>query len=151
MALRAAFPAETLGPVEPITDSTSAHRMQPVATMMETVKDLISSMGSRRNRKRFANAADLAKSFGGSAADFAKRGGESAVVLAKKVGPKRGLIGLAVIGAAAVGGILLVRYLRAQAEEAEDFDAGEEPGTEAGRRARNESRAKRKEHNAITH
>jgi hypothetical protein len=134
--------------------------MQSFATMMASVKDLISSIDLA---KRLDVAADIARSVGNSAAHLAKRGGSqaaglarrgsgSAVVLAKKVGPRRALIGLAVVGVA-IGGIVLVRYLRANREEGdEDLEATEEPQTAAGRRARKEARALRKASQAaVTH
>jgi hypothetical protein len=127
--------------------------------MMATVKDFVSSIDLA---KRLDVAADIARSVGNSAAQLAKRSrrsasdlaktaGGSAVVMAKKVGPRRALIGLAVVGAA-IGGIYLVRYLRANRDEDLEFEADEEPQTAAGRRQRKETRAKRKANAAaITH
>ncbi|MBA3453204.1 MAG: hypothetical protein H0T42_08940 [Deltaproteobacteria bacterium] len=121
--------------------------MQPLPTMMDMVKDLFSNIGSLAAptadyAKRFGgSSADLAKRVGGSSADLAKYVGGSAAVIAKKVGTKRALIGLAVVGAV-VGGVILVRYLRARADEAEDLEGNE--GTAAERHARKGSRAERK-------
>lgn len=120
--------------------------MHPSNAMMAIVKDLFSNIGGPTAdfAKRFGGgSADLAKRFGGGSVDLAKYVGESATDIAKRVGTKRALIGLAVVGAA-IGGIVLVRYLRARADEAADMDANEEPGTAAGRRNRKQTRAKRR-------
>lgn len=110
--------------------------MQPLATMMATVKDLISSIDLG---KRFDVVADLAKHGSKSATHLAKRGSKSAVVLAKKVGPKRGaLIGLALVGAA-IGGVVLVRYLRNRGESEQGLDASGNPMM--GKRHRKPDRA----------
>ena len=126
--------------------------MQSVMPMMAIVKDLFSNLGGPTAdfAKRFGGgSADLAKRLGGGSADLAKYVGENATDIAKKVGPKRALIGLAVVGGV-IGGIILVRYLRARADQAEDLEANEEPGTAAGRRSRKQTRAKRKADNADT-
>lgn len=144
-----------MGSARPITRDRSAHRMQPITTMMDMVKDLFSNIGSLAAptadyAKRFGgSSADLAKRMGGSSADFAKYVGGSAAVIAKKVGPKRALIGLAVVGAV-VGGVILARYLLGKADETEDLEDNE--GTAADRHARKGARAKRKaETQGITH
>lgn len=95
---------------------------------------------------------DTAKHVGGITADYAKYAAASTKDLAKRIGPKRGLIGLAILGAVVGGSVYLVRYLRARREEAlEDIEGLEEPGTVAGVRVRKQSRAKRKAANAISH
>ena len=86
--------------------------------MMETVKHLMSSMGSGASdlaRSVGSNTADLARRFGGDTADLARRVGGNTADLARKVGPKRGILGVAALAAAVGGGIYLVRYLRARA------------------------------------
>ena len=83
--------------------------------MMEFAKDLASNIGCA--------CADAAKFMGGKTADAARFVGEGTVDIAKRVGPKRGIIGLVLIGGAVVGGVYLVRYLRARAEEADDAGA----------------------------
>lgn len=63
------------------------------------------------------NTADFAKSFGSNTADFAKSFGEGTVDLAKRIGPKRTIIGVAVLGVLVGGSIWLARYLRSRKEE----------------------------------
>jgi hypothetical protein len=65
------------------------------------------------------------------AGDLAKRVGCAAQDLAETIGPKRGLIGLAVIGVAVSGSLLARRYIRnradvAPAKEFEPSFAGKE-------------------------
>jgi len=64
-----------------------------------------------------ANTADIAKSFGAGTADFAKSFGAGTVDIAKRIGPKRAIIGVAVLGVLVGGSIWLARYLRARKEE----------------------------------
>lgn len=113
--------------------------MQPAQYMMASARNLVSSLGGETRV--------FARRFGQGTADVAKHVGGSTADLARKVGPTRGLIGLAIIGAA-VGSFFLIRYLRERSEgvldEEVDYDAREEPGTVAGRRARRLSRAKRR-------
>jgi hypothetical protein len=85
----------------------------------------VGSHGADAAKFAASHTADAAKFVGGKSADAARFVGEGAVDIAKRVGPKRGLIGLVVIGGAIVGGIYLSRYLRsraaAAADEGEDF------------------------------
>ena len=74
---------------------------------------------------RLDGASDLAKSVGGSSAAIAKTVGVSSLALAKKVGVKRGLAGFAILGAAAIGGILIARYLKGRREMEESMAASE--------------------------
>ncbi|HEY5936068.1 MAG TPA: hypothetical protein VIU61_15570 [Kofleriaceae bacterium] len=74
---------------------------------------------------RLDGAGDLAKSVGATSADLAKTVGVASVALAKKVGVKRGLAGFAILGAAAIGGILLARYLKSRREMKESIAASE--------------------------
>src|SRR4051812_411501 len=104
--------------------------------MMEFAKDLVSDIGcaaadlakllgsNTADAARFVgrNTADGARFVGRNTADAARFVGEGTVDLAKKVGPKRGIIGLVLIGGAVVGGVYLVRYLRERAAAAEDED-----------------------------
>jgi hypothetical protein len=64
-----------------------------------------------------AGTADLAKSFGAGTADLAKSFGAGTADLAKRIGPKRAIIGVAVLGVLVGGSIWLARYLRARKEE----------------------------------
>jgi hypothetical protein len=83
------------------------------------------------------NASNLVHSIGSSTGAFAKRVGSGTVDLASKigggtasvarrVGPKRGIIGLVVIGGAVAGGIFLSRYLKRRALERESMAASDE-------------------------
>ena len=82
----------------------------------------------------------------------------SSAELARKVGRTRGLIGLGLVAGAVTGTIILVRSLRARADEqaleGEGLDtlegtAGlEDPTTPSGRRHRRLSRARRRAMNA---
>jgi len=71
--------------------------------MMNTVKNVLHS---------FDGAGQLAKEIGGNSADVAKRVGSGVSGLATKIGAKRGLVGLAILGAVVGSTIFLVRYLR---------------------------------------
>ena len=91
--------------------------------MMEFARDLASNIGCAcADAAKFmgGKTSDAAKFVGGKTADAARFVGEGTADLAKRVGPKRGIIGLVLIGGAVVGGVYLVRYLRARAEEADD-------------------------------
>jgi hypothetical protein len=57
-------------------------------------------------------ASDFAKRAADVTSDAAKRAADATTDLAKAIGPKRGLIGLAAIGVAVGGTILVRRYLR---------------------------------------
>ena len=65
------------------------------------------------------------------AADLAKRVGSTTAGLAKRIGPKRGLIGLAVLAVAVGGTIVLVRYLRSRDEDVREGLDEELAGDEA--------------------
>lgn len=128
--------------------------------MMATVKDLVSNVrGSSGDfiHRLGGSSGDLlhrvggeARHVGGSAANLARNVGDSTVQLARRIGPKRGLIGLAILGAVVGGTIVLVRYLRARAEEQDaGIDANEDPATAEGKRTR--GRAKRKTSEQMTH
>ncbi len=113
--------------------------------MMNTVKDVIHSLGGGAGdvaKHIGGTSADVAKRVGGSTVDLAKIVGVGTVDLARRIGPKRGLIGLAIAGVAIGGTIFLVRYLRSRAEEA-SLEAGEE-GEVPGAKPHKTSRAKRK-------
>jgi hypothetical protein len=70
--------------------------------MLNTAKNVMHSIGGGAMR------------VGEGSADLAKRVGSGTADLAKRVGMKRGLIGLAILGAAAGTTIYVVRYLRAR-------------------------------------
>lgn len=112
--------------------------------MMEFAKDLVSNVGCATSdfaKRVGGGTADAARWVGGNTADLAKRVGGGTADLAKRVGPKRGIIGLVVLGAAITGGIFLVRYLRERSEEAEEI-AGAPMSRKMARKA------KRAEHRA---
>ena len=75
--------------------------------MMKTVKHTFSSIGDR--------GGDIAS----STVDLAKRFGSGTAGLAKQIGPRRGLLGLAVLVAAVGGSVVLIRYLRSRKADAE--------------------------------
>ena len=72
-------------------------------TMMNTVRDTLSSIGDRSGY--------IARSVGSGTVDLARRVGSG---LTEQRGPRRALIGLAAAAVAIGGSILLVRYLRAR-------------------------------------
>ena len=84
----------------------------------------------------------------------------SSTELARRVGPTRGLVGLGLVAGAVTGTIVLVRYLRARADEQalagedqgtlEDTQGLEDPTTTSGRRHRRLSRARRRAMSAYT-
>jgi hypothetical protein len=84
------------------------HRNRPMMT--KTIKHTFHTIGD--------HGGDLARSIGSGTADFARRFGSGTANVARRVGPRRALIGLAVIGAAVAGGVLLARYVRARRAEA---------------------------------
>jgi hypothetical protein len=98
--------------------------------MLNTVKNVMHTIGEGTGglaRRVGGTTTDVAKRFGHGTAGVARRVGDGSIDLARKIGPKRGLIGLAVIGAATVGTIYLVRYLRARREElAMETESGDE-------------------------
>jgi len=75
--------------------------------MMKTVKHTFSSIGDR--------GGDIAS----GTVDLAKRFGSGTAGLAKKIGPRRGLLGLAVFVAAVGGSVVLIRYLRSRKADAD--------------------------------
>jgi hypothetical protein len=77
--------------------------------MTKTVRRTFHSIGDR--------SGDIAKAISCGTADAAKWVGRGTTDLATRIGPKRGLIGLAVLAAAVGGTIVLVRYLRARNAE----------------------------------
>lgn len=88
--------------------------------MLNTVKDVLSTLGdgtSHAARRFGSSTADLARYVGANSADIARAVGSNSATLARRVGPKRGLLGLVVLGAAIGGSIYLLRYLRARREE----------------------------------
>jgi hypothetical protein len=97
--------------------------MHRVRRMMEFAKDIASNIGCAcADAAKFVGgkSADAAKFVGYKTADAARFVGEGTVDIAKRVGPKRGIIGLVLIGGAVVGGVYLVRYLRSRAEESDE-------------------------------
>jgi len=74
--------------------------------MMKTVKHTFSSIGDR--------GTDIAGDLASGTVDLARRFGSGTAGLAKRVGPRRGLIGLAVFVAAVGGSVVLIRYLRSR-------------------------------------
>lgn len=77
--------------------------------MTKTVRRTFHSIGDR--------SGDIAKVIGGGTVDAARWVGRGTADIATRIGPKRGLIGLAVIAVAVGGSIILVRYLRARNTE----------------------------------
>jgi hypothetical protein len=134
-------------------------RDAPLGRMMASVKDLVSNFGCASSdlAKRFGSsdiaknvsgsAVDLARNVSGSAVDLAKNVSGSAAKLAKKVGPRRGLIGLAVVGGLIAGTVVLVRYLRARQENdlsEEELALNEQAQGADPHRRRKTTRAQRK-------
>ena len=123
--------------------------------MLNTVKNVM---------HRFDGAGAIAKDLGDSsvdlaktvmhrldgAGDLAKTVGVGSLAIAKKIGVKRGLAGFAILGAA-VGGILLARYLKRRASETPlytEAEVAEEMASDTPMRRRRPSRAKRKANHA---
>jgi hypothetical protein len=116
--------------------------------MMESVKDVMSSLGTSSSlaRKIGCGTSDFAKRVGSGTADLAKRVGGGTAVLAKRVGPKRGVLGLVLLGAAIGGTVYAVRYFRTRREElSEEAVDLEEIGGSKPRRRRARA-SKRKNH-----
>ena len=93
------------------------------------VRNTLHSIGDR--------GSEVARTIGYGTADFARRFGRGTADVAIRIGPRRGLIGLAVLAVAIGGSVVLVRYLRTRAEEREL----EGTGTQASRGARSRNRA----------
>lgn len=108
--------------------------------MMATAKNLVSNLRDRDLVHRVGSGARHARI---SAADYARHLGVSSRDLAHRVGPKRGLLGLAILGAVVGGTIFLVRFLRSRSEDHIDEFAGNEDPAMGGKR-RKLSRAERR-------
>ena len=77
-----------------------------------------------------------------SAGDLAKRVSGAAQDLAESIGPKRGLIGLAVIGVAIGGSILARRYFRNRREDVDsELDMTVEGSTKRSRKTKRRTNA----------
>lgn len=102
--------------------------------MLETVKNVMSSIGDNTGdfARRFGPAAlDVAKQIGPTSAVLAKRVSKDTRKIARRVGPVRGLLGIALVGAAVGGSIYLVRYLRDRKNELEGMaPEGEQQASE---------------------
>lgn len=111
--------------------------MQPTGDMKRHTRHFVSNIGH--------GTADFARRTGRGTAALARRVGDNTADIARRVGPTRAVIGVAVIGAAVAGSIVLVRYLKRRREERMmvDYDAIEQPDTPAGMRARDMSRSRR--------
>jgi len=70
------------------------------------------------------HSSDFARAIGSGTSHMARRFGSGTADVARRVGPWRALIGLAVIGAAVGGGVLLARYVRARRAERAAEQAG---------------------------
>ena len=101
-----------------------------------TVKEIIYTVGD--------STGTFAKHVGLTSADLAKAVGSGTVDLAQRIGPKRALIGFAILAAAVGGSIVLVRYLRRRELEQESMRASDE-----AMRARSESPLGRAESRAV--
>lgn len=77
----------------------------------------IGDQGSDVARAIGSGTSHMARRFGSGSADVARRFGSGTADVARRIGPWRALIGLAVIGAAVGGGVLLARYVRARRAE----------------------------------
>jgi hypothetical protein len=84
--------------------------------MTKTVKKTLYSIGDR--------SGDVARSFGSGTANLARRFGSGTADVARRIGPRRGLIGLAVLAVTIGGSVVLIRYLRARADERELDETG---------------------------
>jgi len=103
------------------------HQFRP---MTKTIRHTFHSIGD--------HGSDVARAIGSGARRF---GGGTADV-ARRIGPWRALIGVAVIGAAACGGVLLARYVRARrAERAAEASMPSEHGASSHPRPYAGSRA----------
>lgn len=106
--------------------------MHPIHIMMtKTVRKTFHSIGD--------HTGDFAKAVGSGTADLARRFGNGTTDLARRVGPKRGIIGLVVLGVAIGGSVVLIRYLRARNARAEL--GPDDYATSAERNASSHSRA----------
>ena len=110
-------------------------------TMTKTVKHGLHTIGDR--------GSDMARAFGSGTADVAKRFGRGTADVVDRIGPKRALIGLAVLVAAIGGSIVLVRYLRARADNDELASDDMSPDA-AERSARSRSRSAARRANSLS-
>jgi hypothetical protein len=107
--------------------------------MTKTIKHTFHTIGDQTG--------DLARAVGSGTADLARRFGTGTAGVARRVGPWRALIGLAVIGAAVGGGVLLARYVRARrAELAGDEGTAGESSSGSRNRQRSQQRANHASH-----
>ena len=72
--------------------------------------------------------AHLARFVGEGTADLARKVGHGTADVARRVGPKRGIIGLVVLGAAIGGTFYLLRYLRSRQDDLESGTITDEMG-----------------------
>jgi hypothetical protein len=116
---------------------------------MDGAGDLARNLGGS-SLKLAKSAGHVAKDLGGSSLDLAKTVGVGSIAIAKKIGVKRGLAGFAILGAATIGGIFLVRYLRERRAVEESIEASDAETPEPAQpvRRRRQSRAKRKANHA---
>jgi len=104
------------------------HRFSPMTT--KTIRHTFHAIGD--------HGSDVARAIGSGARRF----GSGTADVARRIGPWRALIGLAVIGAAACGGVLLARYVRARrAERAADAAISSEQSASSHQRTYAGSRA----------
>ena len=102
--------------------------------MTKTIKHTFHTIGD--------HGGDLARSLGSGTADLARRFGSGTADVARRVGPRRALIGLAVIGAAVAGGVLLARYVRARRAELAGDETSDTSEHAAGPRNRKQSHSR---------
>lgn len=94
--------------------------MQSLRVMLNTVKHLVESVGDNAGdfAKRFGPfALDAAKHVGDALGDAGKSVGSNATQLARRVGPKRAILGIALLGVAVGSTIFVMRYLRDRRDE----------------------------------
>jgi hypothetical protein len=93
------------------------HRAPRILMMtMKTVKRTFNHLGDTTGDLA-RTTGDFARTIGSDTVDLARQFGGGTAKLAKRIGPKRGLIGLAVLAAAIGGSVVLIRYLRARSAQ----------------------------------
>ncbi|HEY4060150.1 MAG TPA: hypothetical protein VGM39_26230 [Kofleriaceae bacterium] len=104
--------------------------------------DLVSTIGS--------TTGSFAKRIGSGAADLALTTGKGSAKLAKTIGPKRSIVGIATVGALIAGGIVLAKFLKRRALEAESMAASDKASGVGKKIANGVNRRVRKVKEAVT-
>jgi hypothetical protein len=109
--------------------------------MTKTVRHTLHAIGD--------HSGDFARTVGSGTVDLVRRVGGGTTSLAKQIGPRRALIGLAVLGVAIGGGVFLIRYLRARSTK-DELGIGSDGADGSAERATSRNRSHAQRTDALT-